>query len=64
MGKVQYRLLGKSFFSILKELTVEGYCTSKLGATQALTYVYIPGSFQGCIEYEARPESLGYKLIK
>lgn len=30
LGKVQNRLLGKSFFSILKDLTVEGYCTSKL----------------------------------
>ena len=50
LGKIQRRLVGETFFSILKGLTVEGYCTSQLGATQALAYVYIPGSFQGCID--------------
>ena len=50
IGKVRNRVLGKSFFAIMKERTVEGYCTSKLGATQALAYVFIPGSYQGCID--------------
>ena len=50
LGKIQRRLVGETFFSILKGLTVEGYCTSQIGATQALAYVYIPGSFQGCID--------------
>ena len=48
-GKIEKRYLGKSFFNILKDLTVEGYCTSKVGATQALSYLYIPGSYQGCM---------------
>ena len=48
-GKLSYRYIGRSFFTLLKEYTVEGYCTSQAGATQGLAYAYIPGSFQGCI---------------
>jgi len=47
--KIQNRYLGKSFFTILKEYTVEGYCTSEPGATRALALVAVPGSFRGCI---------------
>jgi hypothetical protein len=49
MGKIQHRLLGRSFFTILKEYTVEGYCTSEAGATRALVYIAVPGAFNGCI---------------
>jgi Gluconate 2-dehydrogenase subunit 3 len=49
VGKVQNKLLGKSFYSILRAYTTVGYCTSKLGATQGLAYQYIPGAFQGCL---------------
>ena len=48
-GKVEARLLGRSFFSLLKEYTVEGYCTSEPGATKGLAYLYIPGSYKGCL---------------
>ena len=48
-GKVQGRLMGRSFFTMLKALTVEGYCTSQPGATQGLAYLYIPGSYKGCM---------------
>lgn len=47
--KIQNRILGKPFFSILKEYTVEGFCTSKNGATKALIYDYVPGKFNGCV---------------
>jgi len=47
--KVRNRILGKSFYTILKEYTTIGYCTSKLGATQGLSYDFIPGSYTGCI---------------
>lgn len=53
MGKVQARYLGRSFFSILKDYTVEGYCTSEAGATRGLTYVAVPGSFHGCVPLQA-----------
>ena len=49
VGKVEARLLGRSFFSLLKEYTVEGYCTSEPGATKGLAYLYIPGSYKGCL---------------
>jgi hypothetical protein len=49
IGKIQNRYLGKSFFTILKEYTVEGYCTSEAGATKGLAYINVPGSFRGCM---------------
>jgi len=45
VGKVQTKLLGKSFFSTLKELTIKGYCTSMPGATQGMAYVAVPGKY-------------------
>jgi glucoside 3-dehydrogenase (cytochrome c) hitch-hiker subunit len=52
-GKVQNRYLGKSFFTILKDYTVEGYCTSEQGATRGLAYMAVPGSFHGCIAMQS-----------
>ncbi len=49
LGKAENRYLGSSFFTTLKEYTVQGYCTSQLGATRGLAYLPIPGSYQGCI---------------
>jgi len=37
------------FFSILKELTLVGYFTSEIGASQALKYVAVPGEFHGSV---------------
>ena len=37
----------KSFFKLLRELTVAGYFTSEIGATKALNYLPIPGTFSG-----------------
>lgn len=39
----------RPFFSEMKQLTMTGYFTSEIGATQALEYVHIPGSYQGCV---------------
>jgi hypothetical protein len=49
LGKVQNKFLGRSFFTTLKQYTVEGYCTSQPGATKGLAYVSVPGGYQGCI---------------
>lgn len=38
------------FFQILKELTLLGYFTSEVGATQALAYNPYPGKYLGCTE--------------
>lgn len=37
------------FFTMLKDLTLMGYFTSEIGATQALEYVAVPGRFEGCV---------------
>ncbi len=49
MGKVQNKFLGKSFYATLAEYTTYCYCTSELGATQGLSYVLVPGRYNGCI---------------
>ncbi|WP_223860223.1 gluconate 2-dehydrogenase subunit 3 family protein [Spirosoma validum] len=37
------------FFTMLKDLTLTGYFTSEIGATQALEYVAVPGRYDGCV---------------
>lgn len=49
LGKAKNKILGKSFFDILKQYTTIAYCTSKDGATVGLAYNYIPGKFEGCV---------------
>ena len=40
------------YFTMIKQLTVLGYFTSKIGATQALNYIPVPGRWEGCIDYK------------
>ncbi len=40
------------YFRMMKELTLLGYFTSEVGATQALRYVETPGRYEGCIPYK------------
>ena len=49
IGKIKRRYTGNSFFYTLKGYTVEGYCTSQPGATMGLTYIAVPGRYQGCL---------------
>lgn len=51
LNKVKTRLFGLSFFDQIKQLTVKGYCTSKMGATEALAYDPVPKKFISCIPY-------------
>ena len=37
------------YFRLMKELTLLGYFTSQIGATQVLQYEPVPGRFQACI---------------
>lgn len=37
---------------MLKDLTVLGYFTSEIGATQQLRFVEVPGRFDPCIDYK------------
>ncbi len=40
------------YFSMMKQLTLWGFFTSKPGATEALRYVAVPGRYEGCIPYK------------
>jgi gluconate 2-dehydrogenase gamma chain len=42
----------RSFALWLKELTVLGYYTSEIGASQELHYLAIPGSYSSCIDFK------------
>ena len=39
-----------SFIRILKDLTLVGFFTSRIGATQVLAYEAVPGGFRGCLD--------------
>lgn len=45
LSKIDDKLRGRSFFKILKTLTIEGYCTSELGATTHLAYAPVPAVY-------------------
>lgn len=38
--------------NMLRDLTVLGYFTSEIGATQALNYIEVPGRYEPCIDYK------------
>lgn len=40
------------FFLRFKELTILGYFTSEVGATQVLRYEAVPGMYNGCMPFE------------
>jgi hypothetical protein len=40
------------YFTMIKQLTLMGFFTSKPGATEALRYVAVPGKYEGCIPYK------------
>ncbi|UZW58390.1 gluconate 2-dehydrogenase subunit 3 family protein [Lysobacter enzymogenes] len=40
------------YFTMIKQLTLFGFFTSKVGATQALRYVAVPGRYDGAAVYE------------
>ncbi|MEX0719216.1 MAG: gluconate 2-dehydrogenase subunit 3 family protein [Balneolaceae bacterium] len=42
----------RPFLWSMKELTITGYCTTEIGATQLLQYQAIPGGYKPCISLE------------
>jgi len=43
---------GRRFFRLFKQITLLGFFTSEIGATQVLQYDEIPGSYSGCENLE------------
>jgi len=46
-------------YRVIKELTLFGYFTSEVGATQALEYVDIPGRYEGCVPLKPGQKAWG-----
>jgi hypothetical protein len=44
------------FFNLAKELTLMGYFTSEIGATQALEHVPVPGRFDACMTIDPKTQ--------
>jgi gluconate 2-dehydrogenase gamma chain len=42
----------RPFFDVLRELTLVGYYTSEIGATQELRYVHATGTYDGDVAFE------------
>jgi len=61
LGKVKNKIMGKSFFLILKEYTCIGYCTSMLGVTKGLAYEAIPSRYVACSKYSSGQRSWATK---
>lgn len=40
------------YFKMMKDLTLQGYFTSEIGATKALRYEAVPGKYEGCVPYK------------
>jgi hypothetical protein len=59
--KINNKLRGRSFFNILKTLTIEGYCTSFLGATKHLEYMHIPGKYKAITNLNINQKSWATK---
>jgi hypothetical protein len=36
----------------MKQLTLHGFFTSKIGSTQALRHVAVPTKYEGCVPYK------------
>jgi hypothetical protein len=54
-GRHQHR--PHDFFSSMKQLTLTGYFTSEVGATQELHFKIIPGRYDACVPSDASKQS-------
>lgn len=61
LNKINNKIFGETFFLQLKQLTVEGYCQSEIGATQGLSYDYIPVYYEACIPLQLNQKSWATK---
>jgi len=52
LNDIKRKLVGSSFFEIIKELTVNAYCFSEIGATLGMAYEHVPGLYLGCTSLE------------
>jgi Gluconate 2-dehydrogenase subunit 3 len=43
---------GEHYFALLRELSLQAYFSSEIGATKALRYIMTPGKWVGCVPLE------------
>jgi len=43
---------GEHYFTLLRELSLQAYFSSEIGATKALRYIMTPGKWVGCVPLE------------
>ncbi len=48
------------YFTMVKQLTLLGYFTSEIGATQAQRYIPVPGRYDGCVPYTKGDKSMSF----
>ena len=46
------KAMGPHYFTLMKQMVLLGFFTSKPGATQVLRYIPVPGKYHGCIDYK------------
>lgn len=61
LKKVDRKFRGRSFFTLFRELTIIGYCTSEPGATKGLAYDFVPGSYESCISLKKNQKAWATK---
>jgi hypothetical protein len=57
MGNDGKATMPNHYFSLMKQLTLWGYFSSKEGMTQALRYEPVPGKYEGCVDYKKGDKS-------
>jgi len=61
LNKINDKFLGAPFYPKFKALVVEGFCMSKPGATLALAYDHVPGSYEACIPLKSNQKAWATK---
>jgi len=51
-GKYEKEKKSNHYFTMMKQLTLLGFFTSKPGSTEALRHVAVPGKYDGCMPYK------------
>ncbi|MFI5186889.1 MAG: gluconate 2-dehydrogenase subunit 3 family protein [Chitinophagales bacterium] len=53
----------KTWFRIIKKLSLIGYFTSQEGMTKALNYVKVPGEYKACIPYKKGEKAMAKTFL-
>ena len=63
IDEAAFKEADKTWFRIIKKLTLIGYFTSQEGMTKALNYVKVPGEYQACIPYKEGDKALAKTFL-